>query len=124
MSAKILIVEDHEDSRDILKLQLQALGYEVIEAESGQEGLEKALTAAPDLIIMDLGLPGIDGIEAAVRLKKDPKTADIPVIAHTAWSPEDGREKALKAGMAEYLNKPTLPQVLRKVIERFLQKRF
>ncbi len=123
MPAKILIVEDHEDSRDILKLQLQALGYEVIEAENGQEGLGKAFSEAPDFIIMDLGLPGIDGIEAAIRLKKNPKTADIPVIAHSAWSPEGYREKALKAGMAEYLNKPTPPQVLRTVVERFLQKR-
>ena len=123
MPAKILIVEDHEDSRDILKVQIQVMGYKVIEAESGQEGLEKALAETPDLIIMDLGLPGINGIEAAVRLKKNPKTAHIPVIAHTAWSPEDYREKALKAGMAEYLNKPTPPQVLRRAIERFLQKR-
>lgn len=123
MPAKILIVEDHEDSRDILKVQIQALGYEVIEAESGQEGLEKALTEAPDFIIMDLGLPGIDGIEAAVRLKKNPKTADIPVIAHTAWSPEDYKEKAERAGMVAYLTKPTPPHLFKEVIQRVLRSK-
>lgn len=123
MPAKILIVEDHEDSRDILKLQLQAQGYEVIEAENGQEGLEKALTEDPYLIVMDLGLPGIDGIEAAIRLKKNPKTADIPVIAHTAWSPEDYKEKAERAGMVAYLTKPTPPHLFKEVIQRVLQSK-
>lgn len=122
MPARILIVEDHADLREILKLQIQTMGYRVIEAENDQKGLEKALAETPDLIIMDLGLPEMNGIEATVRLKENPKTVHIPVIAHTAWSPTDWREKALRAGMVEYLNKPVRLQVLRETIGRFLQR--
>ncbi len=68
LSGKVLIVEDHLDSLEILKLQLHALGYEVAVATSGEEALEKALTEAPDIIIMDLGLPGMSGIEATAKL--------------------------------------------------------
>lgn len=121
MSAKLLIVEDHEDSREILKVQLEALGYEVIEAASGEEGLEKAFVETPRLIIMDIGLPGINGIETTAKLKGNPKTAHIPVVAHTAWKEEDYREKAEKAGMVAFLTKPSPPKVIKEVIQRFLQ---
>lgn len=122
MSKKILVVEDHQDSREVLVIQLRKMSYkEVIEAASGEEGIEKALAEDPDLIIMDLGLPGIDGIETTARLKQNPKTAKIPVIALTAWQEQDYRDNALKAGMAAFLSKPTPPRILKDTIERFLQ---
>jgi len=121
MPKKILVVEDHQDSREILIVQLRSMSYkEVIEAASGEEGIEKALVEDPDLIIMDLGLPGINGIEATARLKQNPKTAKIPVIALTAWQEQDFRDKALKAGVVEYLSKPTPPRILKEALERFL----
>lgn len=123
MPGKILIVEDHPDSRDILAIQLRLMSYEVIEAVDGQEGIEKAEAENPNLIIMDLGLPGINGIETTVRLKQNSKTAHIPVIALTAWQEQDYKDKALQAGMAGFLSKPTPPRILRDAIERCLQNR-
>lgn len=120
MLAKILVVEDHRDSREILAFMLRSMGYEIIEAVNGQEAIEKAGAEEPDLVIMDLGLPGINGIEATVKLKQDPKTAHIPVIAHSAWSEQQYRAAALRAGMVEYLPKPTSPAVFREVLQKSL----
>jgi len=121
LSGKVLIVEDHLDSREILKLQLQALGYEVAVATNGEEALKKALTEAPDIIIMDLGLPGMDGFEATARLKENTKTAKLPVLAYTAWSEDLYREKAAQAGMEAFLTKPAQYQVINEVIQRVFQ---
>ncbi len=123
MPAKILVVEDHPDSREILVFQLCHVGYEAIGAETAEEGIEKALAEGPDLVVMDLGLPGLDGIEATVRLKQNPQTAHIPVIALTAWGEQFHKEKALAAGMVEYLTKPTRLQAIKDVIEKVLQTR-
>ncbi len=120
MLAKILIVEDHPDSREILRIQIERLGYEVIEARSGEEAIEKALAQNPDLIIMDLRLPGINGIEATVVLKQSSNTSHIPVIAHSASREENCQAEALKAGMVEFLPKPTPPGVFREVLQRHL----
>ncbi len=114
----ILVVEDNEDCRELLVIQLQRMEYRVIEAGSGEQGIEKALETKPDLIIMDLGLPGINGIEATTRLKQNIETAHIPVVAYTAWSEEKFKKTAKQAGMAEFLTKPTPPQVLNEVIQR------
>lgn len=121
MAVRILIVEDNADTRELLDIQLRRMTYEVIDAATGEEGISKAQAESPDLIIMDLGLPGISGIETTVRLKQNPKTAHIPVIALTAWMEDQFRHKALEAGMVEFLCKPTAPQALRYVIEKFLQ---
>lgn len=118
---KILVVEDHPDSREILVTQLRSMGYRVAEAATGEEGIEKAQVYLPDLIIMDLGLPGIKGIEATQRLKQNAATAHIPVIALTAWNERDFREEAEKAGIAEFLTKPTPRDRLQVTIERFLK---
>lgn len=120
MPGKILVVEDHPDSREILIFQLQQIGYEVIGAATGEEGVEKALTEDPHLIVMDLMLPGIDGIEATARIKKNPRTAHIPVIALTAFAETYHKDRALETGVAEYLTKPASPQILAGVIKRFL----
>jgi two-component system phosphate regulon response regulator PhoB len=118
LSGKVLIVEDHSDSREILKLQLQALGYEVAVATCGEEALEKALTEAPDIIIMDLGLPGMSGIEATAKLKENTETTKLPVLAYTALREDLYREKAEQAGMVAYLTKPAQYQVINEVIQR------
>ena len=119
---KILVVEDHQDSREILVFQLEQMSFkEIVEAASGEQGIERALGELPDVIIMDLGLPGINGIEAARRIKENPLTAHIPIIALTAWREEDFKDRAMEAGMAGYLTKPAPPQILRQVIERALK---
>jgi CheY-like chemotaxis protein len=120
MAAKILIVEDDHDSLEILKIQLEFMGYEVIEAVNGEDGIKKAQAHLPRIVIMDLGLPDINGIEATQKLKQSPRTAHIPVIAHTAWREEDYRIDAQKAGIAEFLTKPTPPYRFHSTIEKWL----
>jgi two-component system, cell cycle response regulator DivK len=120
MAKRILIVEDNEDSRFILLTSLRCLGYEITEAESGTQGVEKALSERPDLILMDLGLPGISGIDAARAIKENLTTAHIPIIAHSAWSPGQGKEAALTAGMVDYLEKPVSKELMKATIERFI----
>lgn len=120
MPFKILIVEDHPDSREILKIQIEVIGYEVVEATNGEEALEKAAAERPDLIIMDIGLPGINGVEATAKLKANPKTADIPVVAYTAWPEDFFREKAEKVHMAGFLTKPTPARRFKEFIEQLL----
>lgn len=121
MAVKILIVEDHPDSREVLKIQIEVIGYEVVEATSGEEALEKVTAEAPDLVIMDLGLPGIDGLEATAKLKADPKTANIPVVAYTAWPEDAFREKAERVQVAAFLTKPTQLQQFKEVIQKLLR---
>lgn len=123
MPAKILIVEDDPDSLEILSNQLRHLGYDVREAENANVGETKALSENPDLIIMDLGLPGMNGIEAAARLKQNPQTAHIPIVAYTVWDKELYEKEARRAGIAAYLTKPTPSQVFKQVVEQLLQDR-
>ena len=120
MVKTILIVEDIEDSRFILATTLRSIGYETIEAETGREGVEKAVTEKPHLILMDLGLPGISGIDAAKALKKNLITAHIPIIAHSAWTSSQCKEEVLKAGMVDYLEKPASRELIKATIEKFL----
>lgn len=122
MSARILIVEDHADSLKILSIQLKFLGYEVIEANTGEEGIQKAHHHLPEVIIMDIGLPGISGIEATQRLKQSSRTAHIPVIAHTAWG-DTLKSEGETAGISEFLTKPTPPRQFQAVIEKYLKLR-
>lgn len=123
MPAKILVVDDHADSRELLIVQLKRMGYDVVEAESGEEGIEKVVAFLPDIVIMDLGLPGISGIEATQRLKQNPYTSHIPVIAHTAWTEDAFRGLGEKAGISEFLIKPTPPNQLQSTIEKWLKLR-
>lgn len=106
MSIKILLVEDNEMNRDMLSMRLQRKGYEVMIAVDGQEGIVMAQSAAPKLILMDMSLPVIDGWEATQKLKSDPKTKKIPIIALTAHAMVGDREKALSAGCDDYDTKP------------------
>src|SRR2546428_12424792 len=123
MMSKILVVEDNEMNRDMLSRRLQRRGYEVIMALDGSEGIEMATAENPDLILMDMSLPVIDGWEATRRLKSAPGTGSIPIIALTAHAMAGDREKAMEAGCDDYDSKPIeLPRLLSK-IEAILQKK-
>jgi CheY-like chemotaxis protein len=114
---KILIVEDNELSRDMLSRRLRRKGYEVLVATDGQEGIAMAQRELPDLVLMDLSLPDLDGWEATRRLKTNEKTAHIPVIALTAHAMSGDREKALEAGCDDYDTKPIdLRRLLSKMV--------
>jgi len=103
---RILLVEDNEMNRDMLVRRLQRSGYEVVTAVDGREALAKARTEAPDLVLMDLSLPEIDGWETARRLKADDATRRLPIIALTAHVMAGDREKAIEAGCDEFETKP------------------
>lgn len=113
---KILLVEDNEMNRDMLSRRLERKGFEVVCAVDGQQGVEMASSHAPDLILMDLSLPVLDGWEATRRLKAAPETAGIPVIALTAHALAGDRERALEAGCDDVDTKPVeLPRLLEKI---------
>lgn len=103
---KILIVEDNEMNRDMLSRRLIRRGYEVVIAMDGQEGVNLAASAAPDVVLMDMSLPVIDGWEATRQIKARPETAGLPVIALTAHAMSGDREQALAAGCDDYDTKP------------------
>ena len=120
--AKILLVEDNEMNRDMLSRRLLRNGYEVVLAMDGGEGLAKARAESPDLILMDMSLPGLDGWEATRQLKAAPGTREIPVIALTAHAMTGDRQKALAAGCDDFDTKPVeLPRLLTK-IQALLQR--
>ena len=106
MAAKILLVEDNEMNRDMLSRRLQRRGYEVLTAVDGESGLALTKSETPTLVLMDMSLPGIDGWEATRRLKADPATRAIPVIALTAHAMAGDREQALAAGCDDFDIKP------------------
>jgi CheY-like chemotaxis protein len=103
---KLLLVEDNEESRDGLSRHLKRKGFEVLVAVDGQQGVAAARAGAPDLVLMDMSLPVLDGWEATRQLKADPTTRHIPVIALTAHAMAGDRDKALQAGCDEYDTKP------------------
>ena len=116
MSAKILIVEDNEVNADMLSRRLTKRGYIVTLASDGLQGVELAGAVQPDMILMDVSLPGIDGWEATRRLKADPMTAHIPVIALTAHAMASDRQVSLDAGCQEFETKPIeLVRLLQKI---------
>jgi two-component system, cell cycle response regulator DivK len=118
MSQRILVIEDHEDNRQILRDLLTSADFEVIEAEDGETGLTAAATHRPDLIVMDIQLPGIDGYEATRRLKSDAVLHAIPIVAVTSYALAGEVEKARTAGCDAYIPKPYSPrQLLAKVRE-------
>ena len=113
---KILVVEDNEMNRDMLTRRLARKGFEAIAAADGREGLELAHTAKPDIILMDMSLPVMDGWEATRQIKADPETRGIPVIALTAHAMAGDRERAMDAGCDDYDTKPVeFPNLLAKI---------
>jgi two-component system cell cycle response regulator DivK len=121
--ARILLVEDNEMNRDMLSRRLVRSGYEVVIAVQGEEGVELTRTASPDLVLMDMSLPVLDGWEATRRLKGDPATREIPIIALTAHAMTGDREKAREAGCDDFDTKPVEYARLVSKIEGLLQKR-
>ncbi len=120
--AKILLVEDSEMSRDMLARRLARRGYEVVTAVDGGQGVTLAQTEAPDLILMDMNLPVLDGSDATRQLKAAPATRSIPIIALTAHAMSGDREKALEAGCDDYDTKPIELERLLGKIEALLKK--
>jgi CheY-like chemotaxis protein len=113
---KILLVEDNEMNRDMLSRRLERRGYEVVMAVDGADGVAKAKSERPDLVLMDMSLPVIDGWEATRRIRQDPETANVPVIALTAHAMDGDRERAMEAGCNDYDVKPIeLPRLLEKI---------
>ena len=106
MSQKILVVEDNNRNRRLLKILLESRGYEVIEAVTGEEAMKYLRDSNPDLILMDIQLPNVDGLELTRDIKSNPKTADIPIVAVTAYAMKGDRERILEAGCDGYISKP------------------
>ena len=114
--SKILLVEDNEMNRDMLSRRLSRKGFDVVVAVDGQQGVEMAAAETPDLILMDMSLPVMDGWTATKTIKGNPATAGIPVIALTAHAMSGDREKTIAAGCDEYDTKPVdLPRLLEKI---------
>jgi len=118
--SKILLVEDNEMNRDMLTRRLERKGFEVVIAVDGQAGIDMAASSSPDIILMDLSLPVIDGWEATRRIKADPATQSIPVIALTAHAMAGDEQKALEAGCDDYDTKPVNFKRLLGKIDNFL----
>jgi two-component system, cell cycle response regulator DivK len=119
---RVLLVDDYPDAREMYSEYLQFSGFDVVQAANGMEALERALDANPDIILMDLSLPVMDGWEATRRLKADKRTAGIPVVALTGHALAGISEGARKAGCDAFVTKPCLPEDLVKEIQRVLDE--
>jgi two-component system, cell cycle response regulator DivK len=106
MTHVILVVEDNERNLKLVRDVLEYVGYDVRVARTAEDGIALAVKEPPDLVLMDLQLPGIDGMEALRRLRENPRTADIPVVAVTAQAMKQDRERALEVGFNGYIEKP------------------
>ena len=118
--ARILIVEDNEDLRKMLAWVLQPHGYETLQAATGKEGIEKAIAAQPGLILLDIRLPDMNGIDVARAIKTNTRTAHIPIVGWSAYFGERWREEALRAGMVAYMEKPLSVPVIEATIKQFI----
>jgi two-component system cell cycle response regulator DivK len=121
VSKRILVVEDHEDNRRIVRDLLQSAGFEMIEALTGEDGVRAAEAERPDLILMDIQLPGLDGYEATRRIKANPALRAIPIIAVTSYALSGDDVKAREAGCDDYVTKPFSPRALLAKIREFLR---
>ena len=120
MSYVILVVEDNERNLKLLRDVLEYAGYDVRVARTAEDGITLAVSEPPDLVLMDLQLPGIDGMEALRRLRESPRTADIPVVAVTAQAMKQDRERALAAGFNGYVEKPISVRAFTDQVRGFL----
>lgn len=116
MTKKILIVEDNRDCCELLVLLLRGAGFETAGVHSGAEAIAHTRENRPDVIFMDLGLPGLDGIATTAAIKQNPDTSDIPIVAFSARLEDAWRAKALNAGMALYLTKPAAPDAILRAV--------
>ena len=120
MSKRILAIEDHEENRRILRLLLASAGYELIEAVTREEGVAMAEREHPDLILMDIQLPGLDGYEATRRIKANPALRHIPIIVVTSYALSGDDVKAFEAGCDAYVTKPFVPRALLAKIREYV----
>ena len=118
MPTKVLIVDDENLIIVSTQMVLETIGYEVVTALDGEEALEKAKQESPDLILLDIMMPGMDGWETLKRLKDDPRSAPIPVIVFTAREHSKGRQRSLEMGAVEYFRKPFEPDDLIELVEQ------
>lgn len=117
---KILVVEDNENNLYLITFILEKAGYCVVAAKTGEEGVEMALKERPDLILMDIQLPGIDGLETTRRIRASKVDGDVPIIALTSYALVGDREQVLDAGCTGYIEKPINPETIMGEIERYL----
>jgi len=120
MTKRVLMIEDQEDNRRIIRDLLTANGYEVLEATTGESGVTAAQREHPDLILMDIQLPGIDGYETTRRIKGDASLSKVPVIAVTSYALSGDDQKAFAAGCDGYVTKPFSPRALLAKVREFL----
>ena len=120
MNKRVLVIEDEEDNRRIVRDLLTSVGYEIIEAVTGEEGVTAAETHLPDLILMDIQLPGLDGYEATRRIKANPTLRHITIIAVTSYALSGDDVKAFAAGCDAYVTKPFSPRALLAKIREYL----
>jgi two-component system cell cycle response regulator DivK len=121
MSKRILVVEDQPDNRQILRDLLNSVGFQILEAEDGASGVSTAAAERPDLILMDIQMPVMDGYEATRRIKADPALKSIPVIVVTSYALSGDEDKARAAGCDDYITKPYSPRALLAKIKEHLQ---
>lgn len=119
---RVLIIEDNEENRDALGRRLQRRGFDVVFAADGQEGVEMALSENPDLILMDMNMPVLDGWQASQTIRSDPATCDLPIIGLSAHALAGDRAKALQAGCSDYHTKPVDFPRLMEQIEALIRK--
>jgi CheY-like chemotaxis protein len=117
---RILVIEDNETNMYLIGFILRKNGHEVVEARSGEEGVELAIKDKPDLVLMDIQLPGIDGLEATRRIREFKADSEVPVIALTSYAMTGDREKSLAAGCTGYIEKPINPDTFMSEIEEYL----
>lgn len=120
MKQKVLVIEDNEQNLYLMNFILDKNGFEVIEARDGQEGIDIACSIKPDLILLDIQLPGMDGYEVARRLRENPEIKSVPVIAVTSYAMLGDREKALEAGCTGYIEKPINPVTFTDEIKSYI----
>ena len=118
--AKILIIEDNEQNLYLETFILQKNGHEIVQARNGEKGISLALETAPDLILLDIQLPEMDGYTVAERIRKNPEISNIPIIAVTSYAMTGDRERILEAGCTSYIEKPINPDTFHSEIIQFL----
>ena len=117
---KILVVEDNENNLYLITFILEKAGYQVVAAKTGEEGVEMALQERPDLILMDIQLPGINGLETTQRIRAAKAGGDVPIIALTSYALVGDREQVMGAGCTGYIEKPINPETIMGEIEKYL----
>ncbi|MFZ0796420.1 MAG: response regulator [Terriglobales bacterium] len=119
---RVLIAEDNAVNRELLRELLEIRGYDVVEACDGQEALQKIAETQPDILLLDLGMPVLDGFGTVHKIREDPRLSSLPVLAVTAYAMRGDREKILNSGFNGYLSKPINPCALDQELERLLKK--